>query len=139
MRRQDSIFGIPEQTLQNLKSDLKNALSLEITHLSIYNLTFESDTKLNALLKKKKILLWPLTNCNKCCIFILEIRKSDWVRSRATERKSNETGNRGRARECESKEKLKYDLYYIKNLSVFLDISILASTARTVILGNGAR
>ena len=38
-----------------------------------------------------------------------------------------------------SKEKLKYDLYYIKNLSVFLDISILASTARTVILGNGAR
>jgi sugar transferase (PEP-CTERM system associated) len=39
----------------------------------------------------------------------------------------------------ESKEKVKYDLYYIKNLSFFLDVSILASTARTVILGTGAR
>ncbi len=39
----------------------------------------------------------------------------------------------------ESIEKLKYDLYYIKNLSVFLDISILLSTARIVLLGRGAR
>lgn len=39
----------------------------------------------------------------------------------------------------ESLEKLKYDLYYIKNMSVFLDLSILLSTARTVLLGRGAR
>jgi sugar transferase (PEP-CTERM system associated) len=39
----------------------------------------------------------------------------------------------------ESVEKLKYDLYYIKNLSLFLDISILLSTARIVLLGRGAR
>jgi sugar transferase (PEP-CTERM system associated) len=39
----------------------------------------------------------------------------------------------------ESIEKLKYDLYYIKNLSLFLDISILFSTARIVFLGRGAR
>lgn len=39
----------------------------------------------------------------------------------------------------ESIEKLKFDLYYIKNLSVFLDITILLSTARTVLLGRGAR
>jgi sugar transferase (PEP-CTERM system associated) len=39
----------------------------------------------------------------------------------------------------ESVEKLKYDLYYIKNLSLFLDISILLSTARIVLLGKGAR
>ncbi|HYG63922.1 MAG TPA: sugar transferase [Thermoanaerobaculia bacterium] len=39
----------------------------------------------------------------------------------------------------ESLEKLKFDLYYIKNLSLFLDISILLSTARTVLLGRGAR
>jgi len=39
----------------------------------------------------------------------------------------------------ESIEKLKYDLYYIKNLSLFLDISILLSTARIVFLGRGAR
>ena len=39
----------------------------------------------------------------------------------------------------ESVEKLKYDLYYIKNMSLFLDISILLSTARIVLLGRGAR
>jgi exopolysaccharide biosynthesis polyprenyl glycosylphosphotransferase len=39
----------------------------------------------------------------------------------------------------ESIEKLKYDLYYIKNLSFALDMTILASTARTVLLGRGAR
>ena len=39
----------------------------------------------------------------------------------------------------ESLKKLKYDLYYIKNMSVFLDLSILLSTARTVLLGRGAR
>ncbi len=39
----------------------------------------------------------------------------------------------------ESNEKLRYDLYYIKNLSVLLDISILASTLRIVLIGKGAR
>lgn len=39
----------------------------------------------------------------------------------------------------ESLEKLEYDLFYIKNMSLFLDLSILASTARIVFLGRGAR
>ncbi len=39
----------------------------------------------------------------------------------------------------ESLQKLEYDLYYIKNLSLWLDLSILASTARTVLLGRGSR
>ncbi|MFL6193319.1 MAG: TIGR03013 family XrtA/PEP-CTERM system glycosyltransferase [Thermoanaerobaculia bacterium] len=39
----------------------------------------------------------------------------------------------------ESIEKLQFDLYYVKNLSIFLDISILLSTARIVLLGRGAR
>jgi sugar transferase (PEP-CTERM system associated) len=39
----------------------------------------------------------------------------------------------------ESIEKLKFDLYYIKNMSLLLDISILLSTARIVLLGRGAR
>ena len=39
----------------------------------------------------------------------------------------------------ESIEKLKYDLYYVKNISLFLDLSILLSTARIVLLGRGAR
>ncbi len=39
----------------------------------------------------------------------------------------------------ESNEKLRYDLYYIKNLSILLDLSILASTVRIVVSGQGAR
>ncbi len=39
----------------------------------------------------------------------------------------------------ESNEKLRHDLYYIKNLSILLDLSILASTIRTVLVGKGAR
>ena len=36
-------------------------------------------------------------------------------------------------------EKLQYDLYYIKNMSVLLDATILVQTIRTVLLGRGAR
>ena len=36
-------------------------------------------------------------------------------------------------------EKLQYDLYYIKNLSLFLDMLILVSTVQVVLFGRGAR
>ena len=36
-------------------------------------------------------------------------------------------------------EKLQYDLFYIKNLSAFLDMHILLKTIRVVLFGNGAR
>lgn len=36
-------------------------------------------------------------------------------------------------------EKLQYDLYYIKNVSVLLDATIMVQTVRTVVLGRGAR
>jgi sugar transferase (PEP-CTERM system associated) len=36
-------------------------------------------------------------------------------------------------------EKLQYDLYYVKNHSLFLDIMILIDTIRVVLLGKGAR
>jgi sugar transferase (PEP-CTERM system associated) len=39
----------------------------------------------------------------------------------------------------ESLEKLKFDLYYVKHISLFLDISIVLSTVRIVLLGRGAR
>jgi len=39
----------------------------------------------------------------------------------------------------DSLEKLKYDLYYVKNLSLWLDASILLSTIRIVIFGRGGR
>jgi sugar transferase (PEP-CTERM system associated) len=39
----------------------------------------------------------------------------------------------------ESKEKLQYDLFYIKNMSLKLDLLILFQTMKIVILGRGAR
>jgi len=39
----------------------------------------------------------------------------------------------------EAKEKLRYDLYYIKNGSLALDFIILFETAKTVVFGRGAR
>jgi exopolysaccharide biosynthesis polyprenyl glycosylphosphotransferase len=39
----------------------------------------------------------------------------------------------------ESKEKLQYDLFYIKNMSLKLDLLILFHTIKIVILGRGAR
>jgi exopolysaccharide biosynthesis polyprenyl glycosylphosphotransferase len=36
-------------------------------------------------------------------------------------------------------EKLQYDLYYVKNLSVFLDLLILFNTIRVVLFSRGAR
>ena len=38
----------------------------------------------------------------------------------------------------ESKEKLQYDLFYIKNMSVKLDLLILFRTLKIVLLGRGA-
>ena len=39
----------------------------------------------------------------------------------------------------ESKEKLQYDLFYIKNMSLKLDIFIMFHTVKIVLLGRGAR
>jgi sugar transferase (PEP-CTERM system associated) len=39
----------------------------------------------------------------------------------------------------DAREKLKYDLYYIKHLSLLFDISIIFETAKVVLLGKGAR
>lgn len=37
----------------------------------------------------------------------------------------------------ETQEKLQYDLYYIKNMSLFLDLAILLKTVRIVLFGSG--
>src|SRR5437762_2681284 len=39
----------------------------------------------------------------------------------------------------QSMKKLEYDLYYVKNRTVFLDLLILLETVRVVLLGEGAR
>lgn len=39
----------------------------------------------------------------------------------------------------QSKEKMRYDLYYIKNMSLALDLLIVVQTIKTVLFGKGAR
>jgi lipopolysaccharide/colanic/teichoic acid biosynthesis glycosyltransferase len=39
----------------------------------------------------------------------------------------------------DSHVKLQYDLYYVKNLSLMLDLRILAGTVKVVVFGEGAR
>lgn len=39
----------------------------------------------------------------------------------------------------DSREKLQYDLYYLKNYSIFLDITILLQTVQVILWGKGAR
>ncbi len=39
----------------------------------------------------------------------------------------------------DAEEKLQYDLYYVKNMSIFLDVLILLYTVQVVLLGKGAR
>ena len=36
-------------------------------------------------------------------------------------------------------EKLQYDIYYIKNMSLLFDLSIVLETTKTVLLGEGSR
>jgi lipopolysaccharide/colanic/teichoic acid biosynthesis glycosyltransferase len=36
-------------------------------------------------------------------------------------------------------EKLSYDLFYIKNISIFMDIMIIMKTVKIVFFGKGAR
>jgi exopolysaccharide biosynthesis polyprenyl glycosylphosphotransferase len=39
----------------------------------------------------------------------------------------------------DAREKLAYDLYYVKNRSLLLDVAVLISTVRVVLFGEGAR
>jgi len=39
----------------------------------------------------------------------------------------------------DAKEKLQYDLYYIKNMSLGLDLMIMFQTIKIVLLGRGAQ
>jgi lipopolysaccharide/colanic/teichoic acid biosynthesis glycosyltransferase len=39
----------------------------------------------------------------------------------------------------DSKTKLEYDLFYIKHLSIVLDLAILLETAKVIVYGRGAK
>jgi len=51
-RSLDLIYAIPGQTLDELRSDLRTALSLPIDHLSAYALTYEPGTAMTARLER---------------------------------------------------------------------------------------
>jgi oxygen-independent coproporphyrinogen-3 oxidase len=50
----DLIYGIPNQTLKSLEYTLNTAISLDLKHISAYNLIYEENTKLNELKKKNE-------------------------------------------------------------------------------------
>jgi lipopolysaccharide/colanic/teichoic acid biosynthesis glycosyltransferase len=43
------------------------------------------------------------------------------------------------ASEADALEKLKYELYYIKNMSLLMDLVVIFHTAKTVVLSRGSR
>ncbi|WP_256361192.1 sugar transferase [Methylomonas koyamae] len=43
------------------------------------------------------------------------------------------------ASEFDTRQKLQYDLYYVKNYSLFLDLTIMLSTVEVILWGKGAR
>ena len=48
----DLIYGLPGQTMDDWKMDVERALTLGITHLSAYCLSFEEGTRLNTMLRQ---------------------------------------------------------------------------------------
>jgi oxygen-independent coproporphyrinogen-3 oxidase len=50
----DFIFGIPNQTNEMLLQDLDSMVKLSVPHISAYNLTVESKTALDVLIRKKQ-------------------------------------------------------------------------------------
>lgn len=52
----DLIVGLPEQTLESFKETLKTALSLPITHISVYSLIVEEETPIYEMIKNGLIL-----------------------------------------------------------------------------------
>lgn len=51
----DLMYGLPHQTLESWKNNLKRAVDLDIQHISAYHLIYEEKTKLHRLLRHRKI------------------------------------------------------------------------------------
>lgn len=51
----DLMFGFPDETVDNWKSDIEQALSLNVQHISAYSLMYEEGTPLYKLLEEGKI------------------------------------------------------------------------------------
>ena len=51
----DLIFGLPEQTIEDVKKDVEEILRLDLQHVSIYSLILEEGTKLHDLVGAQSI------------------------------------------------------------------------------------
>ena len=51
----DMIFSLPNQTMEELQSDLEKIIALDVPHISYYSLIFEEKTKLYHLYMKNKV------------------------------------------------------------------------------------
>ena len=49
------MFGFPDETLDEWNTDIKNAIALNIEHISAYSLMYEEGTALSKMLKQNKI------------------------------------------------------------------------------------
>ena len=52
----DLMYGFPEETLEDWEADIKEALSLDVEHISTYCLMYEEGTPLYQLLERGKVL-----------------------------------------------------------------------------------
>jgi len=51
----DLIYGLPGETIEGWKHDLKTALKLDVEHISAYHLIYEEDTVLYTMLKNRAV------------------------------------------------------------------------------------
>ena len=56
----DLIYGVPKQKLKSFECTINKAISLDINHISAYNLIYEEGTKLDAIVLKNEVS--PLSN-----------------------------------------------------------------------------
>lgn len=55
----DLMYGLPKQTIEMWKSNLRVAMELDIQHISAYHLIFEEQTKLYTMLQRGKVTPAP--------------------------------------------------------------------------------
>ena len=71
----DLIYGVPEELQRNWIQDLETLISLNVTHISAYNLTVEEKTVLHKLVKEKKQLLPDQDICNEAYDLLVQTLK----------------------------------------------------------------
>ena len=71
----DLIYGVPEELQRNWSQDLETLLSLNVKHISAYNLTVEEKTVLHKLVKEKKQLMPDQDICNDAYDLLVQTLK----------------------------------------------------------------